>query len=175
MPNIRRLVAKHAWLPYLATLVLVVAATLIIASPRIKLSMASSSYASHTTYLIYDLKENAGDPIKLDTVATLTAKGNPKTTSLVYFPGAEQLAFGMVGNAKAIEQVPFVFKIRDSGGSYLDFIVLASGVEKYWGSRLLPFYMNRIPLLENEVYVLEVFDGSAKQGEVSFRLPAGKK
>ena len=174
MLNIRRLMAKHAWVPYVATFLLVAAAALIIASPKIRLSLASSNYASHTTHLVYDLMEEAGAPIKLETVATLTAKGNPGTTGLVYFPGAEQIAFGMVGSAKAIEKTPFVFRIRDGSGAYLDFIVLASRAEKFWGDRLLPFYMNRIALNEGEVYVLEVYDGAAKQGEVSFQLPQGR-
>ena len=174
MVNIRRFVAKNSWVPYIATLLLVAVATLIIASPRIRLSLTSSNYASHTTHLVYDLMEEAGEPVKLQTVATLTAKGNPKATSLAYFPGSQQIAFGMYGSAKAIEKVPFVFKIRDGGGEYLDFIVLASGVEKYWGNRLLPFYVNRVALRDDEVYVLEVYDGASKQSEISFRLPHGK-
>ena len=172
--NIRRLVAKHAWAPYIATLVLVVVAALIIASPQIRLSMTSSNYASHTTFLVYDLMEDAGAPIKLETVATLTDKGKgyPKATAFAYFPGAEQIAFGMFGRADAIEKVPFVFKIHDAGGGYLDFIVLASKAERFWGNRLLPFYINRIDLREDEVYVLEIYDGATKQSEIHFKLPS---
>jgi hypothetical protein len=118
--------------------------------------------------------EDAGEPIKLEKVNALTGKGNPKPTSLVYFPGAQQIAFGIAGNAKSVEKVPFVFKIRDEGGVYLDFIVLASRAEKFWGSRLLPFYMNRISLREDATYVLEVHVGAVKQSEISFRLPHAK-
>ncbi|MDR1440504.1 MAG: hypothetical protein LBJ10_11085 [Clostridiales bacterium] len=155
-----------------AAIAIILAAAIVAALPKIRLLAVSSGYQSHSTYLVYDLEQPPGESAKLDIVNELRGGDGIRSTSLVYYAGSEQLVFGLVGKAKSIELQPFVFKIRDAGGGYLDFAVLASKMDKYMGDRLLPFYASPVPLRAGEVYALEIHNGAVKVGEVSFVLPA---
>jgi hypothetical protein len=163
--------ARNKRLVVSAVMLILVIAAVIAALPKIRLLVVSSGYQSHSTYLVYDLQRDPGKRVKLDVSGELSGSEGVKPTSLVYYIGSEQLVFGLVGKAKSIERQPFVFKIRDSAGEYLDFAVLASEMDKYMGDRLLPFYISPLPLEAGEVYAMEVHNGAVKVCEVSFSLP----
>ncbi|MDR1060662.1 MAG: hypothetical protein LBL83_05510 [Clostridiales bacterium] len=169
--DVSPVLAKRRKLAISAVLLVIVVAAAVAALPKIRLLVVSSGYQSHSTYLVYDLQGDPGKRVKLDVIGELGGSAGVKPTSLVYYAGSEQLVFGLVGKAKSIERQPFVFKICDSAGNYLDFAVVASKMDKYLGDRLLPFYITPLPLKAGEVYALEVFNGSVKVCEVSFALP----
>jgi len=153
-------------------LVLLIIIAFFIALPNINLLMLSSNYHKHTTHLILDLKADYEKPVKLETTSALFDSDKAKTTSFAYCKDSKQLLFGMTGKTKNIEKKPFIFKIRDEAGNYLDFSVLASNIEKYWGSRLLPFYIQPVSLEFDKNYVLEIYVDTLKTGEVAFNLPS---
>ena len=165
-------IAKQKKLPIVLILVCIVIIAILIALPQIKLMVVSADYQNNTTYIVYDLMADVGKKVKMESVSALFDSNRIKTTSIVYCTGTQQLLFGVVGSKKNVEKIPFVFQIRDSNGQYFDFNVVATEIQKYWNNRLLPFYINSVPLVAGQDYVLQIYNADVKVGEVTFTFPA---
>ena len=170
--NFSKQIVKQKRLPILLILALIVLIAVIVTLPQIRLMFVSANYQNHSTHIVSDLTADVGKKVKMDVASALFDSNHIKTTNIVYCTGAQQLLFGVVGSKKNVEKVPFDFQLRDSSGQFFDFEVAATGIQKYMGNRLMPFYITNIPLIAGQDYVLQIYNGDVKVGEVTFQFPA---
>lgn len=136
---------------------IVLIAILLLCYPLIKLKVISEHYEGYGSYIIFPHEERSADlrSVQLVTQSADYRQKGFKITSVVYYPGLQQLAFGYIFNNEEHEK--YDMKVVDHNGRSVAGILSVYGRDRFYAYHLqkLNFRLEE-PLMKQATYTIVI-------------------